>query len=724
MFLYPTMLLAALAVAAPIIIHLIQRQQFPRRWVATVRFLPKDRRVNRFALRLVDVLQLLLRVAVLCLLALLMARPFVGMGESAPRNFVFVLDTSMSMGAAGSVSGTTALTEAKAWAKDTISSLGRRDGVGLAIADATVGRVIPPTREHKRIQDVVDRIEAGERGSGAVLPGVLRACELLAGRRERANVVFVLSDVASNLIDRDHGEVAKQIRASLGAGRLDLRFVRFGKAAPQNATITDARLTPQTAAVGSSVKVTPRVRNQSDKDLRVAVGLRDRGLPVGSARPVTVPPRSECVMDLVTLFKSRGSSYATMALGDDDLRSDNEFSLPMRPSARSQVLIVTGTKKAEEEPGTEQVDVPTLLSYALNPAFSLTGETGTNRRPQIVRSDSIGAVALDRYQLYILCGVSSLTDRTLEDLRALLAGSRERRGLIIVPEESMNALRFNEVFTAVGEPGNLPLTAAALGAIVPCDPPVRWAATASSSPIMAPFRGPTGLAEDIRMFRRFHLNPMEGADVFLHGTDGAPLGVVMDYGRGRIATLAFPLAREFTSLVQTPAMLTFVWQVADYLTGRTALPPLEETKTGRQMALDLSDLRGIHGNARLRHVTDKGMKAELFPLAENTEQIVSRFDRSGVYELGHEKRYQDRSRFVAVNVPPSEGDLSPLSKERLAEALGAERCSLRMPDVAAKDIPSGTELWPWALALLAVLYGVEAIAALILSLRKQEAARA
>ena len=209
-------------------------------------------------------------------------------------------------------------------------------------------------------------------------------------------------------------------------------------------------------------------------------------------------------MDIVTRFKTRGSSYATAALNSDDLDADNEFHVPLRPSARSEVLIIAGTSSAKPSDGHDvnEVDVPTILTYALNPAFSLAGDAGTNLRPKVVRADSIGTIPLDRYRLFIFSGVSSLPDRTLQDIRDLLSGSREKRGLIIVPDDAMNALQFNEIFTAVGGSENLPLTAAKLGPMVACDPPLNWASSASGSPMMAAFRGPTGLARDIQRVDR------------------------------------------------------------------------------------------------------------------------------------------------------------------------------------------------------------------------------
>jgi len=287
----------------------------------------------------------------------------------------------------------------------------------------------------------------------------------------------------------------------------------------------------------------------------------------------------------------------------------------------------------------------------------------------------------------------------------------------------MNALRFNEVFGSVGEPEDRPLTAAKLGPLVPCDPSIEWAASASSSPIMAEFRGPSSLARDIRMFRRFDLSPVEGTDVFLEATDGSPLGVIMRYGRGRVVTLGFSFNRTHTNLVGTPAMLSFVWRLANHLTGRDALPILEETKVGRGMVLDLSDFYGIHGNVTLRPLGESSDAPQIFPLDADLKHVVPRFASTGIYEFGHEKRYQDRSRFITVNGPSGEGTLRRLSKQMVDQAFGAHGHSMHRLGDAREGIPSGTEVWPWVLALLLMLYGVEAVAGLVLSLRKQEVAR-
>ena len=93
----PLMLLGLLGLSVPILIHLINRRRMKPRPLATLEFLDQQDVANAFAPVPRDWLQLLLRLLLLALFVLLMARmtgpsPVVG-----PRAVAIVMDNSMSM---------------------------------------------------------------------------------------------------------------------------------------------------------------------------------------------------------------------------------------------------------------------------------------------------------------------------------------------------------------------------------------------------------------------------------------------------------------------------------------------------------------------------------------------------------------------------------------------------------------------------------------------------
>ena len=101
-FLYPAFLLGALAVAIPIVLHLLRRDVAPEVPFTAVRLLRKSPVERSRRRRLRDMLLLAARVAALLLLAAAFARPFApgASGRHAPLRIV-AIDRSFSMGGAG-----------------------------------------------------------------------------------------------------------------------------------------------------------------------------------------------------------------------------------------------------------------------------------------------------------------------------------------------------------------------------------------------------------------------------------------------------------------------------------------------------------------------------------------------------------------------------------------------------------------------------------------------
>src|SRR5262249_51176827 len=95
--LQPLMLLGLIGLSVPIIIHLIQRQRLKPQVLATLQFLEPQDAANAFAPVPRDLLQLLLRLALLGLFVVLMARLLIGSEQVGPRRLAVILDQSMSM---------------------------------------------------------------------------------------------------------------------------------------------------------------------------------------------------------------------------------------------------------------------------------------------------------------------------------------------------------------------------------------------------------------------------------------------------------------------------------------------------------------------------------------------------------------------------------------------------------------------------------------------------
>src|SRR5437867_1529612 len=98
-FLNPWLLLGAAAVAVPVVLHLIMRQQPQRLEFPALRFIRQREQSNKRRMRLRHLLLLLLRCLAICLLALALARPRISAshflaGQEAPVAAALVFDTS------------------------------------------------------------------------------------------------------------------------------------------------------------------------------------------------------------------------------------------------------------------------------------------------------------------------------------------------------------------------------------------------------------------------------------------------------------------------------------------------------------------------------------------------------------------------------------------------------------------------------------------------------
>ena len=102
-FLNPLLLFGMAAVAVPIIIHLLNRRKFRKVNWAAMKFVKLSIDQNQRRMKLEDLILLLLRCALLALLALALARPVMRQSESSFMGqtgvtSVLVLDNSFSMG--------------------------------------------------------------------------------------------------------------------------------------------------------------------------------------------------------------------------------------------------------------------------------------------------------------------------------------------------------------------------------------------------------------------------------------------------------------------------------------------------------------------------------------------------------------------------------------------------------------------------------------------------
>jgi len=191
-FLNPLFLLAGLAIAIPLLIHLLHRQRVQQIIFPALRYLKRTEKEHAARVKLRQLLVLMLRIAAILLLALAGARPFLKGAGSAhpPTALAVVLDNSASSGVV--LGDERALDRLKQKAIDAVGRANDQDLIWIVRAGEPWDVVVPGSRE-----DALLRLTNTEVSDGASNLGqaVRRAVDLVGTSELPAREVHVLSDL-------------------------------------------------------------------------------------------------------------------------------------------------------------------------------------------------------------------------------------------------------------------------------------------------------------------------------------------------------------------------------------------------------------------------------------------------------------------------------------------------------------------------------------------------
>ena len=604
-FTLPLALLGVLAVAAPIVIHLLRQRDVPTRSLPTVALLRRATAESRRKLRLRDRLLLLLRALAILAFAIGVSGPWLASSrafdDGRRASIAIVLDDSMSM--ARREDGTRLLATATARALDQLDALPSDSEVALILAGAPARLVVPRTREHARIRRALASLpDVSARGTA--LPEALElARSSLSGAAQPRRVV-VLSDFAA------HARLT-EVPPTRG---IEWALEPLAPAAPANAAILEAHAAPDPTTPGRlSIEVVLRAPvgrhtlEVSHDDVvlgRTEVVVEpgtEAGALVHAARAtvhVTPPPVPDATVRVI-LEDTR----------DDALDVDDMRGVLLRPGAALRALLVDG----EPHPSRDRDEVGFLAR-----AIEATPHDDGGIAFRVIDPDAFTPSALDEIDVVVLANVATLSPRDAESLRRFV----EAGGGLLV---------------AVGER----VDPRVLRAQLPWLPASPRAARALPEGTTLRSIGPLP-AIDARVSRLVALEPALGAEVAIEtaGADeGAPVLVRDAFGEGRVAVLAIPVDDDWSELPYSPGYLPLVSVLLRDLAG-----------SGRAPSAVL--LAGASVELSPRHLVRA-------PDGTVHEPVEGRFDETaapGVYRVldGDEVM----SSFV-VAPPASESDLTP-----------------------------------------------------------------
>lgn len=691
-FLAPWFLVAGLAAAVPVAIHLLHRRKPAPMLFSTVRFLQEALTETRRSRHLTHVGVLLLRMLIILLLAAAFARPKVRVSSWLPegrRHVIVVVDASASMRCRHS-GGEPSFERAVDWAAELVQSLGSGDRVALMFpGHEDPFALFPPSSDLERVEGVLRRTECGWQQAD----GAKRLIELINRLPEDARgqepEIHVFSDFqAEDWSESSLGTLAAGLE-ELGAA---LFLNRVTPTQPVNAGIREVRMQPSAILGAGAVRALVTVGADAGFSGGNTVVLEQNGEEL-DRQGVTLSAGAEKEAVLRSRVEGEGDFFtAIIRLSRDTYTADNlqYVALPRRDAV--PVLIVDGG--AATGGGMDSF----FLQRALRPGAAST----TLFEPEVIGRREFDNHRLEQYQAVLVCNPAELGDAEVLRLEQFAEGG----GMVAIfpgDQESVaeNLSRFTP-FKALRATRDVRSERTAVR-LIGTDAP---GAVERRTEVLLPE------TPDIPLRTRltFEEVPPSVQEVFRY-EDGPPFALQASRGSGTLCAVSISAGRDWSDWPLSPHFVIFLHELlrfgfGDVEAGFTiaAGESLTVPAFGRSTVVDFQ-LAGPNGETRLISAERNGAGAPF---------SVSGLTVPGLWTV----TAGEREWRAAVNIPPSERSLDFVGAKPLLQAFSeVEANSAETPEELRTRLDMlhrGRPVWP---ALLIAAFALTILEEVIANLR-------
>ena len=618
-FLAPLFLLGGLAIVGPVIFHLIRRNTKEKFSFSSLMFLRADPpRVTRKS-KLEDILLLLVRCALLAVMALAFSRPFfrnnvnASNDPSAGQRMVLLLDTSASMQRKGLWEKTLEQ------AQDSLKELEPADSLAILSFDSQTTSLMQFDQweelpEPNRIPAAMETLKAAEAGWGGSRMGnaILTAAELLEENEHLGPSRIVV------VTDRQEGIQLEGLQGHEWPEDIQLTLKTVEPETAGNAGIQLKPLQEMKDSVTHSIRLT-NSEDSSNEEFRLA-WLKNKQntstnnvtvyVPAGQSRTVKAPRRPT------------GEGWQ-LTLLDDAHPFDNTLHItPLIPEpVRIHYL------------GNEQADETDSMRFYLERAFSTT-------RLQHVRvlahPTTTESIQLSRNDDRLLIIGDTIKESQVDEIRKFIESGRSV--LLALKSEAMSGS-----LTALAKSGPVPLTEARV------DKYALLSQLDFEHPLLAPFNEPRfSDFTKIHFWKHRSLDParLPGVKVLARFDDGDPALLDLRIGRGHLFILTCGWQPEDSQLALASKFVPLLYSMLELGESRGKLK-------SNCFAGETIKLPGKSDQARILNGPDGKLEVPAGSTTFNAK-------KPGLYSLEESQNVS-----FAVNVSPRESKTSLLPMERL-----------------------------------------------------------
>jgi hypothetical protein len=684
-------LLGVAAASIPIIIHLLLKQR-PRPIVFPALELIRKRHTETVKrLRIRHVLLLCVRIGLVLLVAMALARPTLhsrlfAIDQEAPVACRIVLDTSLSM--QYKHHGRTRLEQAKDLAARVVERL--PDGSDVAIYESAepasgVPMDLVPSLARLKAVD----IQATSQPLNDAVEVALRS--LMTTDRERREI-YVFTDLSANAWHLSGDDQLDRLAAVIPGG-IRIYVINVGIENPENISVGEIKLDQQVLPASSALLVETSIRNRGPIRDDITVELSVDGKP-RDAKPILLPSGQavEVQFSIPPLDEGLHQGAVTVRAGDplpfDDVR---HFTVEVRPAPR--VLVVAD----------RQANVLHWIN-ALDPQ-----ELRSERRPrylvETIDSAALDAAPLASYGVVCLINVRELS---VEGWLKLSEFVQSGGGLFVALGDRINRDAY---------------TIEAAKTVLPARPESQAKAAAENSlapkqfshPILARFPEWGGADFDLYPVVRYWKVVLEpAARTVIAYTSGDPALVERTFGQGKrgrsllLSTAVHydPNTEFWTELPTGWLYVALADQIMRHLSGVTETQLNHLVGAGVTVELNPEELSSLYA------VTDpQGQIQRLTP--DNNLAVLSVPPTQSVGNWRVDPVDPDRhaTHGFSVNAPVEESSLTTVEESRLRDLLGKDRFAIaRDPDTLETVVGEarvGRELFPWLMLVVLGLVAME-----------------
>jgi hypothetical protein len=628
-FLSPWYLLALLGVVIPLAIHLSHREKAEKVVFSTIRFLNKKPKKMILFQRIQQWLLLLIRAAIIALIAMAFARPFVpaaffGPERAGPQSVVILLDTSMSMRYKDYFD------QAKMTAVELIKSLRAGDEAAVVTFSDGTGHVKELTANLNELAAFVGDLDSPGFQPTRYLPALQLADRLLESAAYKNKTVFLISDYQRTAMEN----LDTSWRLSSGVA---LKGIRIGGENPANLAVTDVKSPAQLPRDQDDHVILGRVRNLGTRFLpeaRIFLRIGDKTI---DTETVDLTNHSEAVVKFTTAFRKYGVHLGALTIGEDPFTPDNTLYFTVSVLQPIRILVVVG-----ESPGKNPTEEITWFKTAVGiqgrSLFQLT----------VARPEAVTTEVIDPSRVIVVINAANLGSVQRKTLKAWV----EKGGsLLLAPAARVDAAAFNRFFYGLApatlqqkfpDMGNDFLSIADINGRHPLIKSLRLGESADFG--TARFRG------------YWSATPIDGSKVIMGFDNGEVALVEQVVGRGRVLLFTSSLNTEWNNFPLQVLYAPLMQETLRYLA-------LQEEKKRSYTIGDPVPLVVPAGNA-IRVTDPRGKETVL--TSTTGETVFYRATKiPGFYSI-RGGRLQDA---FAVNTPREESDLAFRDPAEIIEAL-------------------------------------------------------